>query len=229
MAILKRAGRCLVVVSFLSVGCGTPLTNEAYRGEPLFKVEGQLGSASSTKETPQNVRASIFWSSAFEVESVQDLVEQSSTSAEVRFPSTFELRFFRRPEIEHALKDTQGVSIGVMLLYEDRDQNKLFNGDDRLLGGTTSKGIVFSKGPLTLSGVSIPAGFSLIDLPFLNCPEELFPNPHEAHMHGVESCAVQGCPEELRCDQRFGFCFPRSPLMLVIEDDFSVQRALCPF
>lgn len=227
MAVLKRASWVPICLSWIA--CGAPLADDAYRGEPLFKVEGQLGSAGSTEETPRNVRASIFWSRSFEVESVEDLVEQRSTSAEVRFPSTFELRFFRRPEFEHALQSAQGVSIGVMLLYEDRDQNQRFDGDDRVLGGTISKGIVFSKGPLTLSGVAIPAGFSLIDLPFLNCPEEHFPVPPEVLEHGADTCRVHGCPEDLRCDQRFGFCFPRAPLMLVIEDGFSLQRALCPF
>ncbi len=168
-------GASFLAVVFLGKGCGAPLVDVGYRGEPLFEVDGQIETFSALEPADEQIRASLFWTTGrfLEEPSAQRLLEQASASTEVRFPATFEIRIFEPPTQRHFIQLTPPLALGVVLIYADRNGNERYDamGPDVIVGGTVAKGIVYApQGAPSLMGTDgegVPPGFSLLSFQFI--------------------------------------------------------------
>src|SRR5688572_20396278 len=92
-----------LVIASLIASCGDPIVDTSYRGEPIWSVEGTINAPEQLDglELGDEVRASLFWIPNLSQQEQPVMVEQTSLTAEVRFPATFEVRVFEPPALNH--------------------------------------------------------------------------------------------------------------------------------
>ena len=126
----------LLSVSSL-LGCGDPLVDGRYRGEPLMVVEGDvLFLDEPPDELPAaELRVAVFWSAAGAlqddtIEAVDSIQEQVVTTGS--FPARYQMYIYTPPP-ESLLEEVPGAEgqqavIGMVLLYLDVDGNQRWSG-----------------------------------------------------------------------------------------------------
>lgn len=164
-------GRGLALGVMVAIaGCGEPLVDERYRGEPIFTARGQIDAqATATSFVDGVLRASIFWQTSLEKDG--RLVEQLSLSTRVEFPSTIEVQVFYPPSRAYFVESTTTApyAVGFLLLYVDVDEDRRFQeGRDRFVGGDLRNSFLYSPQRVTAdrspTGTALSAGFSLVNL-----------------------------------------------------------------
>ncbi|MEZ4434265.1 MAG: hypothetical protein R3F65_17815 [bacterium] len=201
------------------VGCGDGLLDDGYRGEPRFTYAGQMATSGAEPIYTHPLRAGIFWlpydptalfaegSEATYIDRFERLglpadkrlVEQRSIAVAVAFPGYFELNVFGDPP-PAAHVAANGVSYGVLLIYEDRDESGAFD-DGELAGGGPSQMVYFARRPMTLDDPANPLerdvspGYGLIELP-LRCGAPLpdYPLDPDVNARVGAACAGEGDP-----------------------------------
>lgn len=177
--------------------CGDGLLGEAYRGEPRFSYAGQMATSGAEPLYQHPLRAGIFWLPydpvAMAVEDSEatlidaagfarlglppdaKLVEQNSIAVDVAFPGFFELNVFADPPSAAYAADN-GVSYGVLLIYEDANENEAYD-DGELAGGGPSQMVYFARRAMASGDAGnglerdVSPGYGLIELP-LRCGED---------------------------------------------------------
>src|SRR5262245_48048293 len=117
--------RAMVVLGLALSACGDPLVSGDYRGEPIFKLEGQIATIAvlPSELRDADFSISLFWSPLRDPTAPDPvLIEQRSVTTTVRFPSTFELRVFQPPAEEHFASSDSAWVAGLLLVYVDSDR-----------------------------------------------------------------------------------------------------------
>lgn len=231
-------GAWAIACSAAFVGCGDALVSGDYRGEPIFKVEGQITAITPLQGAlaDADLSISLFWSPLKDPTAPnQELFEQKSVSTTVRFPATFQLRVFEPPGDDYFASADASWVAGLLLVYVDSDADGLFDGSEPLVGGMRGRGLLYARTALagadSPTGVPLAAGFNVIDLPFtqVTC-EQGGQMDHRGGGGGPMSfgCAAdRPCREGLVCDLTDRTCRPSETLQLTIEPNFMLGRPLC--
>lgn len=210
------------------------MVDASYRGEPILRLKGVLTSVGPGVDVGESEPlVSVFWNRDPTTEP-PTIVEQTSVSTALRFPSAFELRVFEPPTADHLLVTDDRVALGMLLIYADRNANGHFDPQsDAMIGGNVRKGLVYATEPIEAADsptmTALPLGFSLIDLPLGGCGGG---PPHQGGGHGrpVQHCSAEDiCPEGLTCDGEFGVCVPTDRFEVMIGGDFDVRRPVCRY
>ncbi len=213
----RRASLALLLAASLG-GCGDGLLDARYRGEPLFAYSGQLASSGAEPVYVFALRAGVFWlpydptaqrvpgteSTVIEgfdrIEGIAPdaaLVEQASIAVAVRFPGYFDLNVFAAPPADvHTTAD--GLSYGVLLVYEDRDGDARFDVGE-LVGGGPSQLVYYARGSLAADATPlarpVTPGYGLVELP-LRCgvPLPEYPLDETYEVRVGAACTGEGDP-----------------------------------
>ncbi len=211
-----------------ALGCGDGLLGEQYRGEPRFSYAGQMATAGGEPLYTHPLRTGIFWlpydptalaledSEATLIDGFERLglapgaalIEQSSIAVDVAFPGYFELNVFAEPPADAYVAEN-GVSYGVLLIYEDTNENGVFD-EGELAGGGPSQMVYFAREAMAESAAENPlertvsAGYGLIELP-LRCGEPL---PTYATEEGFDVLLGAACTGDAACGGQ-GVCLER--------------------
>jgi hypothetical protein len=178
MEVLMRPVLIALACLLLASACDQPLMGEDYRGEPVFTVRGQVYSYLADQDGDGDFRISLFWSPKGETRlPVSDLIEQTSASVSVEFPSGFEINVFHPPEGRMLVADGS-YGLALVLVYRDHNGNGRFDQegqDESLAGGSTYRIILYAPEPLgpeqSPTGLDLPQGFSVVPIP-LACGED---------------------------------------------------------
>ena len=226
----------MLVLAFLALSCGDPIVDNTYRGEPIWFVEGTINAPDKLDglSLGDEVRASLFWIPNLSVQDQPVLVEQSSVTAEVRFPATFEVRVFEPPSVTHFVAFDDRYAAALLLIYIDEDLDGVYSARDRVVGGTLNKVLLFARSEVPAeespTNAQIPIGFSLVQPP-LNCPQTAAGGremPPPLPPDRLQYCEIEYCPEDWNCNL-WGFCEPEYPLTItVLESQFIPKDILCP-
>src|SRR5688572_717757 len=99
----------------LLVACGDPIVSADYRGEPIFRLTGEIesvGRGSITLADGEQALVSMFWNTNLS-QTPPPLVAQDSVSAAVAFPSSFEVRIFDPPGEAHLVASDGRFGVGL--------------------------------------------------------------------------------------------------------------------
>ena len=227
--------RYVLAVGVVASACGDSLTDSTYRGAPIFKLEGQITNASPLPPdlVDEAFGVSIFWAPRTTFPD-PDLVEQSSVTTAVSFPSNVELRVFEPPNDEHFGSSTAGWVVGLVLVYVDADVDGAFDerAGDRLVGGSISRGIVYARTALgagqSPNGVALDEGFATTSLPLdQSCGALPFSPVSGSRQGGPPGSCRNGCGPFFTCDDREFVCVPVEAFVLSISSNFSLRSAIC--
>lgn len=165
---MKRRGAIAAWAGLALLGCGDPLVDQRYRGEPIFKATGTLAPDSMVPVSALtgDVLAAVFWKRSLEPSG--GLRAQLSASATVELPATIEVLLFAPPEPADFVEEGGSYALGFLLLFVDLDRNGRYDeGTDRIIGGDFGNAFVYSpqviEAEASPSGTTLPAGFSLIN------------------------------------------------------------------
>jgi hypothetical protein len=220
------------------VACGDPLAGTDYRGEALFKLEGQVLTVNTLPEPLRDAEfaVSMFWSPNEPLET-RTLVEQPSVTTTVRFPSTFTLRVFEAPAEQHFPSADATTAFGLVLVYVDMNHDRRydFSSGDRLLGGSLNRGLLYAKSDVAAesspSGEALSAGFNVVMLPLESTTCMGMPPPMGApNFDGPRFGCGEGrppCPPGTTCDFMDGVCAASDVFELVIVPGFGLDHAFC--
>ncbi len=228
-----RTTVCLGLLSLAS--CGDPLADAAYRGTPIFKLEGQITTVDLLP--PELLDAtfgvSIFWAPEGDLTDPR-LVEQPSVTTDVRFPSTFELRVFEPPNDLHFGSATAAWVVGLVLAYVDQDADGVYaeGAADELIGGSLRRGILYARTELESSQSPnlqvVRQGFSVVDLPLrTTCAALPRPQLMGRRGGGFSFTCDQECPAGFVCDARERVCRPDETFNLLITPTFDLRSVIC--
>jgi hypothetical protein len=195
--------RLLAAMLLVFAGCGNPLVGEDFLGDPLFQFQGQVMSYLGVPSEGHEFRVSLFWSPTGETRvPVESLVEQTSASVTIQFPSTFEINVFYPPEGRHLVDSDPPYGLALVLVYEDLDDNgRLTQGSvpSELVGGAVDQVLMYASRKLSKeqspTGLPMPSGFSIVPIP-LNCEESFQPTV------GDQACGPElgmGCASDADC------------------------------
>lgn len=222
-----------ILLALVAAGCGDPLVDADYRGEPILRLVGRIASLRGGTDIGADEEAlvSMFWNTDLTA-TTPALVEQRSVSTNVEFPNAFEVLVFDPPAEEHLLTSDPRLGVGFLLVYVDRDGDRTYGAADDIIGGNVTKALVWAVQDLDATsspfGTDIPTGFSLVNLPAAECS---MPPPDDHHFTGdpkVKSCTTDDvCPPDFTCDATYRVCVPRDGFDLVIGDEFDLDRATC--
>lgn len=213
--------------------CGDALVDADYRGQPIFKLEGQITARRALPEEQLDASfvVSVFWAPTSGGR-VLGLVEQDSLTTSVRFPATFELRVFEPPSDEHFGSARAAWVVGLVLVYIDADGDRRFTaGVDDVVGGSGSRGLVYARSPVAAPASPtqsrLEVGFGVVDLPLDGGCDALASRRGETMEPLERKVCNGGCPEGLVCDQRERVCRPDETFVLFIDTAFAPLAAVC--
>jgi hypothetical protein len=219
-------------LALLVVACGDPIVDTTYRGEPIWTVEGTISAPEQLDglSLGDEVRASLFWIPNLSAEEQLLFVEQTSVTAEVRFPATFEVRVFEPPALNHFNEFDDRFAAALLLIYVDEERNGFYSGRDRIVGGTLNKMLVFSRETVpaeeALTNAEMPVGFSLLQPPF-KCPQSTGPGRQfDYPIDRFGFCEMTQCPTDTKCNL-WGWCEPDFPLTIQVTD-YIPKDMFCP-
>lgn len=215
-------------------GCGEPLVDADYRGEPILRLVGRISALrGDALATDDEALVSMFWNTDLGIEP-PPLVEQQSISTNVQFPNEFEVLVFDPPTEQHLLQNDARLAVGFLLVYADRDGDRIFGAEDAIVGGNIKKALMWATEDVAAAdapfGADIPAGFSLLRVGEMQCEASL--SSARLSMRAsttVRMCSSNDdCPRDFSCDTTFRVCVPRDGFDLVIGEDFDLMGASCP-
>ncbi|MCB9550283.1 MAG: hypothetical protein H6706_31180 [Myxococcales bacterium] len=193
------------------LGCGDPLVQTAYEGEPVF-VHHQMVLDGAQPPDAVSPRWGVFWlRGGFEAGNVDDGVEQPGTSRPaVRYLGALRLYAPPAPALLATTAGGGRYGIGSLLLYDDRDGDRLRGPDEPILG-TSQQALVYAPADLDAQASPtrrpLPAGFHVTR----------FPLPCEPTRDGTEDCGLPigdpcvragDCGAEATCWRELGPGFP---------------------
>lgn len=229
--------RLFALLLVLTAGCGDPLTDAAYRGAPILKLDGQITTRGllSADLLDSDFAVSLFWAPD---NSAPKLVEQSSVTTDVRFPSAFELRVFEPPTDTHFGDADAAWVVGLVLVYSDANVDARYepNSDDEFVGGSLFRGLVYARSDIEASdaphGQALSAGFNVVDLPFARECKSLKRRspgggPSQNGFNPMVQACAEGCRPGFVCDEREGVCAPDETFNLLIDPEFALAHAIC--
>jgi hypothetical protein len=230
-ALMRIAG--VVLAALVIASCGDPIVDTTYRGEPIWTVEGTISAPEQLDglSLGDEVRASLFWIPNLSAQEQLLFVEQTSVTAEVRFPATFEVRVFEPPTLDHFNQFDSRYATALLLIYVDEERDGFYSGTDRVVGGTLNKVLVFAREavPLedSLTNAEIPIGFSLLQPPF-KCPNSAGPGREfdSPIPDRFGYCEMQQCPDDSKCNL-WGWCEPDYPLTIQVTE-LIPKDVFCP-
>lgn len=193
------------------LGCGDALVEDAYRGAPELTVRGQISQVRGAVPLENNLRVAIFWSPTGKTTIDADLVEQDEVAVDLAFPALFEANVFAPPK-GIAWRDGRPVHVGLVLIYDDVNQNGRFEVPE-LRGGARNLALLFAERDASANesptGRAMRRGITIGRLP-LRCEpvEDESPDPRTGWAARVgEACGV---PAD---------CGPEADWLCLKEDD----------
>lgn len=223
----------LLLLSAGLFGCGDPLVDSKYRGEPILRLVGRIAALRGDGVPPDaEALVSMFWNRDLSSRP-PTLVEQQSVSTNVQFPNEFEVLVFDPPTEDHALTMDSRLAVGFLLVYADLDGDRAFGAADRIVGGNANKALIWALEDVTAEEApfaeAIPSGFSLVDFTNMACDPRRHDGPGPERVGPpVPRCSSDAsCPPEFTCDTAFSVCVPRDDFELVIGPDFDLARTSC--
>ena len=160
----------MLVSVAVGLGCGEALVDDAYRGDPLLTVRGQISQVRGALALENDLRVAVFWSPTGSTAIDDTLVEQSDVSVELQFPALFEINLFAPPS-GIAWRDGGPVHVGLVLIYDDANRNGRFERGE-LQGGARNLALLFAERDATAdespTGRPQAQGVSLARMP-LRC------------------------------------------------------------
>lgn len=176
MALVNRSGAALVVLLAGVLGaCGDSLVDGLYSGTPLYTLEGQVvSSSSSVNETQPQLDIALFWSPRGAADSSL-LVEQPGTALSAEYYRNFQMHVFDEPGDALLATTPSGARYGIAHLeaYRDANHNGLKDASEPLLGSAHQTALLRVPQPLSAedspTGAPLPAGWHLVSTP-LSCP-----------------------------------------------------------
>lgn len=212
-----RLGSAILLLFVAS--CGDALVDNQFRGIPLFSFDGQLSAYLADYAGDHEIRVSLFWSPSGKSRvEASKLVEQTSASVSVKFPSTFRINIFYPPDKKYLVDADPPYGLALLLVYRDNDDNGKYDqepGLDELIGGAKSKVIMYAPDTIQAdqspTGLPLQKGFSLIPIP-LNCDGSFSP------VTGDEDCGPElgsDCIDDSDCSPG-GTCLKKIGTSLVV-------------
>jgi hypothetical protein len=206
----------------LSTGCGDPLIEQGFRGEPMLTFEGQIGTSLGGSTSGDGLRAALFWSPAGDTELSGELVEQPALSVAVAFPGTFEINVFEPPPAVAWRAPRSPWRVALVLLSQDADGNGRFSLDE-LRGGARNQAVLWAERALAAAesptGSALAAGYHAVRLPM---PCGIVPAPTDGADCGVPLGAA--CEADADCGAA-GVCLTRD-LQTFWPGGYCVQPAV---
>ncbi|MFN3197182.1 MAG: hypothetical protein ACE366_02020 [Bradymonadia bacterium] len=161
---MTRISLKAISLAMVLAGCGDPLEDASYRGEPLLVLQGEVRVQSTgltvdeVADLPQpasgTLRVALFWSRAAEAAQQVSLIEQQAVTTS-RFPARYALSLYSPPPMEVMVEAPEGngeVAVGLLLVYIDANEDGRWDpATDRLVGGARQRALVY-----TPSGASSP-------------------------------------------------------------------------
>lgn len=197
--------RGLVLIVMLCA-CGDPLVDGTYRGEPRFRLRGDVQTHSGAQpEELHALRAALFWSPEGGAgEDLAGYVEQASTSRPVQILMPFDMNVFEAPPgAERA-----AYVIGRLVAYDDVDGDGRRGTGDPFVGLEVPSAILYAAAPLPAGqgpGIgAMPAGFHWLLLP-QPCGRQA-PGPLQPGTCGVP--LGRACKMDMECGR--GVCLQRA-------------------
>jgi hypothetical protein len=133
----------LTLAALLFVGCGDALVEDDYRGAPALTVRGQISQVRGEVPLVNNLRVAVFWSPTGSTTIDSSLIEQDEVSVALAFPALFEANVFAPPR-GIAWRDGRPVHVGLILIYDDVNQNGRFDVPE-LRGGGRNLALLFAE------------------------------------------------------------------------------------
>jgi hypothetical protein len=179
----------LFVGAALLGGCGDPLVDRRYLGEPLLTVRGNVtGSSDALPLADPLLRISVWWSpEGLALTDHSKLLEQPSIATQSTVPFSFTLNVFDIPTSAYFSQVSDGVryAVGSLMGYYDgngnahRDENEPFLGSTRRLLWYAPQAVPADQSPI---GRALASGYAQTSTSFA-CPPSVggsFPPPPPA-------------------------------------------------
>jgi len=206
--------RLLVSGAVFALGCGAPLVDSTYGGEPKLTLTGRMeGAAPEPDQQVLHFRGALFWNprgtAAFD--SFDALLEQPSSSRPFQWPGVVEWNVFGFPASEQLATTPSGARYGVAvaLFYNDSDNNLRRDPGEKVYAELEYAALVFAPEALAAgdspTGRAMPAGYHIVSRPF-SCAPPTAPGAEEEC--GVPLGAV--CQTDSDCGAR-GVCLAGGP------------------
>ena len=165
----------------LGAGCGEPVADVAFEGEPLLSIEGRLESYDVVASAGE-IRLALVW---FQPDGVppagsdvpllpEQLLEQRGARAVVNFPDAFTLNFFSPPVSGAQVYGPRALgvglyAIGTVVIYADRDADGSLDlgvAPAEVLGSLTGEVIIHASQDLDAlqspTGLPLAAGYHAV-------------------------------------------------------------------
>ena len=212
--------------SLLALGCGDPLVDAAYRGEPRAQLHGEVSWAGEgTAPDAGLVRAALFFAPSLQSVDPAEWTEAVGTTAQVSgIPSAFTLNIFSFPSADLDVGGASGAyALGRLLVYTDTNSNGRYDPGEPLLGIEPPAAWLYAPAPVAAAdsptGRALPQGLSHVILPQRCVPP---PEPTEPGDCGVplgERCSIDAdcgangrCLKETKMPWRAGYCIVAEPV-----------------
>ena len=225
MAALKHIALA-AAASLLALGCGDPLVDAGYRGEPLAQLQGEVSWAGDgTAPDAGLVRAALFFAPDLQTVDPAAWTEARGTSAPVHgIPSAFDLDIFAFPAAALDVRDAGAAyAVGRLLVYTDANANGHYDPDEPLLGIEPPAAWLYAPEAVDAAhsptGRALPPGLSHIIVP-QRCVAPPEPTtPGDCGVPLGERCSVDGdcgangrCLKETKMPWRAGYCIVAEPV-----------------
>lgn len=208
MATLNQS-RLGAVCGLVLLGCGDPLVDRQFRGDPLITIRGNvMGSSDALPLDRPLLRLSVWWSPVgLSIRSHSELVEQPSISTQSTVPFSFTLNVFDQPAQGHwtAQPDGSRYAIGTLMGYYDQNDNGRRDNDEAFLANTRRL-LLYAPQPLAISqsplGRALDPGYYLTSNSFVCPPSAEGPPPSPPPMKSGQDCSLrvgQACTQDTDC------------------------------
>ncbi len=202
-----RARAAALCLAGILPGCGDPLVDRLFQGDPLISVRGNVSGASDVLplEKPL-VRISAWWSPVgLQVSDYSQLVEQPSITTQSTVPFSFTLNVFDTPTLFTQLPDGTRYAVGSLLGYYDQNENGHRDPGEPLLGNTR-RVLLYAPQPLAISqsplGRALKPGYYLTSNSFACPPSAGGPPPMPPPQPPGADCSQnlsQACTQNADC------------------------------
>lgn len=175
----------IVLLTF--AGCGDPLIDGNYRGEPLFTIRGTITVGENAGAyASASTRVAVLWIGARQQELFGQGVSQSS------FPAQYSLTIYSEPTegAQQVIpRAQQTYALARIVLYQDVNGNEQLDLGERLIGGSDDKLIAYFPESGTAEAVGGPFDVGFSAMGFLPCDSRLDTEPN-TYMKPVSSSSV---------------------------------------
>jgi hypothetical protein len=225
---MNRLSKVMALLAIVVVGCGDPVMEKDFRGDPLFSFEGSVVTYIDDRHSDHTLRVSPFWNpDGVKKVLKENLREQSSASVTVSFPAKFEINIFRPPKPEDLVKGEPKYGMALMVVYKDFNDDGHYSAHDSDEFFGSARDHVLFYAPQTIDpaispiGIALPQGFSLLRMP-MRCKGHSF-----SHRSTARELPLLGhpCSQSKECGPG-GYCLnPRQDCSFINGYCSSLQPA----